>query len=455
MARGSHIATHIAAMAVVAAILSIVSAEVFLEERFNDGWEERWVKSDWKKSKNMAGDWIHTAGNWSGDPNDKGIQTYPDYRFFAISAQFPEFSNKDKTLVIQYSVKHEQKLDCGGGYIKLFSGDLDQKKFGGGTNYSIMFGPDICGHNTKKLHAILNRRGKNHLIRKDIDCETDQLTHVYTFIIRPDNTYSILIDNKEKETGSLYADWLILPPRQIKDPDAKKPDDWDDREYIPLPEDEKPEGYDDIPKEIPDPDGKKVTISYNYCNLLAVGPSLYLETDTEPEDWNDEEDGEWVSPTIPNPEYRGPWEERRIRNRNFKGKWSAPVIDNPEFKEDPDLYVFPNLKYVGFELWQVKSGSIFDNILICDDPEYAVKLAEETWGKNIDAEKAAFDEFEKKREEEEKAAASQINEADDEEEEGENSDGDESHVDEEGEIKGRETEEKKEGNNKANPRDEL
>ena len=61
-----------------------------------------------------------------------------------------------------------------------------------------------------------------------------------------------------------------------------QPEDWDDREYIPDPEDEKPEvrmglkcsychyfclkswtfhqGYDDIPKEIPDPDSKKVLI---------------------------------------------------------------------------------------------------------------------------------------------------------------------------------------------------
>ncbi|KDO81694.1 hypothetical protein CISIN_1g0453961mg, partial [Citrus sinensis] len=69
--------------------------------------------------------------------------------------------------------------------------------------------------------------------------------------------------------------------------------------------------------------------------------------------------------------------------------------------DDPDLYVYPNLKYVGIELWQVKSGTMFDNVLVSDDPEYAKKLAEETWGKHKDAEKAAFDEAEKKREEEE------------------------------------------------------
>lgn len=39
-----------------------------------DGWEDRWVVSDWKKDENMAGQWKHTSGNWSGDPNDKGMQ---------------------------------------------------------------------------------------------------------------------------------------------------------------------------------------------------------------------------------------------------------------------------------------------------------------------------------------------------------------------------------------------
>jgi hypothetical protein len=37
-----------------------------------DGWESRWVKSDWKKDENVAGEWNYTAGKWHGDPNDKG-----------------------------------------------------------------------------------------------------------------------------------------------------------------------------------------------------------------------------------------------------------------------------------------------------------------------------------------------------------------------------------------------
>lgn len=41
---------------------------------FSDGWENRWVKSDWKRDENVAGEWNYTSGKWSGDPNDKGMQ---------------------------------------------------------------------------------------------------------------------------------------------------------------------------------------------------------------------------------------------------------------------------------------------------------------------------------------------------------------------------------------------
>ena len=34
-----------------------------------------------------------------------------------------------------------------------------------------MFGPDICGPGTKKVHVIFNYKGKNVLINKDIRCK--------------------------------------------------------------------------------------------------------------------------------------------------------------------------------------------------------------------------------------------------------------------------------------------
>ncbi len=78
-----------------------------------------------------------------------------------------------------------------------------------------------------------------------------------------------------------------------------------------------------------------------------------------------------------------------------------PMIDNPDFVDDKEVYLLPPLKFVGFELWQVKSGTIFDNILVTDDVEYAAKFAEETWGASKDKEQEMLDahnaEQEKKR----------------------------------------------------------
>ncbi|KAK3019900.1 hypothetical protein RJ639_002949 [Escallonia herrerae] len=238
---------------------------------------------------------------------------------------------------------------------------------------SLMFGPDLCGTQTKKLHVILSYQGQNYPIKKDLQCETDKLTHFYTFILRPDATYSVLVDNRERETGSLYTDWDILPPRKIKDFKAKKPADWEDREYIDDPNAVKPEGYDSIPAEIPDPKAKK------------------------PAYWDEEDDGIWRPPKIPNPAYRGPWKRKKIKNPNYKGKWKTPWIDNPEFEDDLDLYVLKPIKYVGIEVWQVKAGSVYDNILICDDPQYAKEVVEEIWARNREIEKEAFEEAEKVR----------------------------------------------------------
>merc|ERR1711970_61736 len=162
-----------------------------------------------------------------------------DAKFYAISSKFGPIGNKDKTLVIQFSVQHQQKIDCGGGYVKVFPSSVDSADMHGESEYNVMFGPDICGYSTKKVHVIFNYNGKNHLINKDIKCKDDETTHLYTLIIEPANSYKVLIDNEEVAAGKLDEDWDFLPPKVIKDPEAKKPsqEEWDEREEIADPED--------------------------------------------------------------------------------------------------------------------------------------------------------------------------------------------------------------------------
>uniref|UniRef100_A0A8B9NQ29 Calreticulin n=1 Tax=Accipiter nisus TaxID=211598 RepID=A0A8B9NQ29_9AVES len=351
------------------ALLALAAAgpTQFFREEFGDGdaWTRRWVES---KHKPDYGRFVLTAGKFYGDAEkDKGIQTSQDARFYAISSRFEPFSNRDKTLVVQFTVKHEQNIDCGGGYVKLFPASLNQEDMHGDSEYNIMFGPDICGPGTKKVHVIFNYKGKNVLINKDIRCKDDEFTHLYTLVVRPDNTYEVKIDNGRVESGTLEEDWDFLPPRKIKDPEARKPDDWDERAKIDDPEDTKPEDW-DKPEHIPDPDAKK------------------------PEDWDEEMDGEWEPPVIQNPEYKvrlgsgggfqawavpphacltcpvpppppppgqGEWRPQQIDNPDYKGKWVHPEIDNPEYSPDPHLYAYDSFGVIGLDLWQV-SGVVED-----------------------------------------------------------------------------------------------
>jgi len=225
---------------------------------------------------------------------------------------------------------------------------FDAGAFSGDSTYNIMFGPDICGPSHKIVHFILNRKGENRLIKKNVAAESDEFTHVYTGVLNSDNTYAIYVDGEKKQDGSIEDDWSILPPKQINDPAQSKPKDWVDDPMMDDPTDVKPADWDATPAEVVDPEAKK------------------------PDDWDDELDGKWEAPKIPNPDYKGPWRAKRINNPAYKGAWQHPQIANPDYKPDPELYQFDSNAGVGIELWQVKAGSIFDNFLVTDDLDLAL-----------------------------------------------------------------------------------
>jgi len=194
----------------------------------------------------------------------------------------------------------------------------------------------------------------------------------------------------KKKSGSIPEFWNILPPKQINDPGQSKPTDWVDEKYIDDPSDVKPDGWDDIPSEVVDPEAQK------------------------PGDWDDDLDGEWEAPKIANPEFKGPWSAKKIENPSYQGPWVHPQIDNPEYKDDPELYAFDSFKYVGIDIWQVKSGTIFSHFLLTDNFETAKA--------QIDVINAIRDGEKKKKEEETanaKVEAGDDHEEDEEDEEDE------------------------------------
>jgi calreticulin len=405
-------------------VVSLVFGEVYFKDDLTDGdWESRWVQST---QKSDYGKWKLTAGKFYNDEElDKGLQTSQDARFYAIaSALETPFSNRGKSLVVQFTVKHEQNIDCGGGYVKIFPSTLDAKDMTGDSEYNIMFGPDICGPGTKKVHVIFQYKGKNLLIKKEIRCKDDVDTHIYTLIVNPDNTYEVLIDNKSAQKGALEEDWDFLPAKEIKDPNEKKPSNWDEREKIPDPDAVKPEEWDQ-PEHIPDPDA------------------------TQPEDWDDEMDGEWEAPMIDNPDYKGEWKAPSIDNPDYQGKWIHPMIANPEYEADDELYAYEDFGLIGLDLWQVKSGTIFDNFLMTDSAEEAATEADNILATTCKGEQKMREDKEAEERKKEEAEAAEEEDEDEEEIEDDEDDDDDDDDDDD------EEEEEEEDDEETQPRDEL
>merc|ERR1711861_32484 len=151
--------------------------------------------------------------------------------------------------------------------------------------------------------------------------------------------------------GSIKEDWEVLKPKQINDPDDKS---------------------------IVDEEAKK------------------------PDDWDDEEDGEWEAPMKDNPDYKGVWEAKKI--------------DNPEFVDDDAVYKFGEFGFIGFDLWQVKAETIFDNIIITDDVAEADAFAKK-WKELSEVEKA------KKKEEDDAKKTTETKDEEDDDDSSEDAEG--------------------------------
>ena len=134
-------------------------------EQFTDDWDSRWTPSHAKKQDSKSDeDWAY-VGEWSveepkvlpGIAGDKGLVLKNAAAHHAISAKFPKaVDNKGKTLVVQYEVKLQNGLECGGAYLKLLRDNkaLHAEEFSNSSPYVIMFGPDKCGATNKVCHPL-------------------------------------------------------------------------------------------------------------------------------------------------------------------------------------------------------------------------------------------------------------------------------------------------------------
>jgi len=322
------------------------------------------------------------------------------YAIFGETSRPFEFAS-ESTFVVQYELRLHEPLQCGGAYIKLTAeqgGDWTASDITNETPYTFMFGPDKCG-STNKVHFIYrfqnpvtSEYAEHHLESPPMPAGTsDKQSHLYTLVVRSDNTYEIFIDKDSKKKGSLLEDFdpPLNPPKQIDDPEDFKPEDWVDEAKIADPEAEKPDDWDeDAPREIDDPEATKPEGWEDDEPEEIPDPEA-----SQPEDWDEEDDGEWEAPLVANPKCSvgcGEWSPPRIANPDYKGKWFAPMIDNPEyigewkaqqidnpafFEESDPWSKFDSVAGVAIDIWTMQKGIEYDNVYIGTSEDAAYELA--------------------------------------------------------------------------------
>jgi len=360
----------------ISCLFSVCYCEVYFEERFNRGWEKRWVKSSRSDPGKLLGRFRVSAGSYYVDRRQqRGLQTLDDKRQYLISAKFKKcFNTTGKDMVFQFSVKNEGKIEFGQTKMKLFAESFKQNQFSSKSPYHILFGPDFHDWDRHHIEFRIVRNRTNYVSMKPILAFQDHFTHVYSLIIFANQTYQIRKDNFIDIENHLEDDFNYCQPRLIPDPFEVKPADWEDIENIDDPDDLPPPGYDNVPQFIPD--------------NAAIKPA----------NWDESRMGAWAPPLIPNPNFKGTWKPRQIPNPAFRGDWIPRNITNPDHNPDYGFGKPEDLCYVGIDVEQDVSGVIWDNIIVTDDVAYAEQVMEETFFTIQDAERQMYSQSQQKKE---------------------------------------------------------
>lgn len=175
--------------------------------------------------------------------------------------------------------------------------------------------------------------------------QVDAFTHLYTLVLRPDLTYEVRVDGQAVESGSVEYDWQLASLRSVRraaaareqQEGARQAQDWDQQFLDASTASKGAQGLDGaLLQKPPYQDGLKAE---------GIAPDVWLHQ---------------------SPGQHGYWAQ-------------------------DDLTEFENIGAIGLDLWQVRSGSIFDNFLITDDEDYAQRFGQATWGETKDPEREMDD----------------------------------------------------------------
>lgn len=341
----------------------------------NDDWDKHYVivsdskfKGTWRVEKSQV------------PPYENMIYTKTQNSLSAISSNFTSpLKLTNDTLVVQFEVRYEQPLQCGGAYIILYGEDNQN------SSYVIKFGPDLCSPNN---HVYFNFTHKNRLTGRFVEHRlieppimndiTPGISHLYTLVIRSDNSFEILVDTISMLQGDLLIDFIpsVNPPKEIDDPNDKKPKDFNDQEMIFDKSVKKPADWEQ-PEFIPNP--AKLNPPSGW--LLNEPDRIPDPQAKKPADWDEEFFGKWEAPLIENPKckigcgkytpplmknpkFKGVWRPPKIRNPDYQGKWVPRKIPNPKYYSDTNVHNFRPLAGLRIETKVVSSKVGFNNFLV-------------------------------------------------------------------------------------------
>ncbi|CAI5759548.1 unnamed protein product [Candida verbasci] len=366
---------------------------------YNSLKDSPWKVSNAKKFDQGRDEIVRYTGKWSIEPsykypafiNDKGLVMKSKANHYSISYKLPNtINNINQDLVLQYEVKLQNGFDCSGAYIKLLDeSPLGYLSFSSETPYQIMFGPDKCG-SENKVHLIFRKLLPNGLIeekhlKQNPMARINDLTNLYTLIVRKNSDFEIRINGEVAKAGNLIKNSNlfnppIFPPTEIIDENDEKPLDWDDKLYIADPNSKKPIDYDDkyAYPTIPDPNAEKPDEWNESEPIYIQDPKSDDQLIVNPK--CEHGCGPWSPPRIPNKDYKGPWFPEQILNPNYKGVWEPRKIKNPDYYEnDHPGQLDKPIGGIGFELWTMDSGILFDNIYLGNSNEEAELIGNQTF----------------------------------------------------------------------------
>lgn len=188
----------------------------------------------------------------------------------------------------------------------------------------------------------------------------------------------------------------------IKNPEATKPDDWEDEAQILDVTDVKPTDWDNEPFELVDEEAEMPIGWLQDQEEYIPDPEA-----AKPADWDEEEDGEferpliqsqrcieapgcgpWKKPMKTNPAYKGQWIQKKIPNEKYIGAWEAEEIANPDYFENHHVARMAPIGALALEIWTTTGRLTFDNMWLGNNLSDAEKFGEMTWKKKYEHELA-------------------------------------------------------------------